>query len=129
MVCLGLIGCTGTHSITLMARDSTISGSGQAKSSGQGTGPITITIEGATYEGQWVLASGSVAGAISTIGAAGSVTWGTFIGGGGVAPGNAILRSDDGSGLRCEFQYSESNDRGVGACQDDKGRIYDMQIY
>jgi hypothetical protein len=38
----------------------------------------------------------------------------------------ALLTASDGSGLRCDFKSGQGH--GGGACKDDKGREYDVQV-
>jgi hypothetical protein len=42
--------------------------------------------------------------------------------------GSALLTAEDGSTLRCLFNYSAMSRSGLGACQDNKGGTYDLQI-
>ena len=51
---LGLAGCASTYHLTLMPRDSGKTYSGSMAGLNAGQGPISITIEGKTYNGTWV---------------------------------------------------------------------------
>lgn len=131
---LGLAGCASTYQLTLMPRDSGRTYSGVMDGLTSGQGPISVTIDGKTYNGTWVetapaYTSGWVGGGMGY----GYRGWGGFWGGGTVrmdTPGGgaakALLTASDGAGLRCELRGTRSG--GGGECRDDKGREYDVQI-
>jgi len=50
---LALAGCASTYELQLMPRDSGRIYTGTAQDSDRGEGPISITIEGKTYNGTW----------------------------------------------------------------------------
>lgn len=115
-------GCA--HKLTFQAMDGS-GGSGTA-SRGSGSGDIEATINGKIYRGRWSAAT------------QGSMGFGTLLAGGqmataqtamiGGSSGVAILRSADGSAMRCEFVYSGLSSGGYGVCQDREGKRYDMLI-
>lgn len=121
-----LTGCAG-HNLTLMERGGRGGGTGHAPTTWGDSGDLTVNLNGKTYAGQWVMARGGSYGLMQAYGA-GTVATGTAFGieAGGV--GNALLRASDGSGLRCEFRYSEMGGTGIGVCQDDAMTLYDLQI-
>lgn len=120
---LALAACT--HNLMLMSREGSGTGQGVAHGSG-GKGDLTIDLEGKHYTGRWIAVSGGSYGLLQTYGA--HPTTGTAIGASGQSTGNALLKSDDGSGLRCEFQFSGWSNTGFGVCQTDSGHLYDLQI-
>ena len=129
-------GCAGisTYDLAVMPRDSGTIYTGSASDNGSGEGPISITIEGKTYTGSWVETQPATTTAyVSNMG------WGWgHRGGGGMGGGfinmqnpeggaaKALLRSADGSGLRCDLRSGYG--RGGGQCRDDRGREYDVQF-
>lgn len=117
-------GCA--HNITLMARESTEMGTGVAAATLGNSGTLEIQIRDDLYKGKWVYASGGSIGLLNTYGA--NPSTGTVVGVSGSGVGNALLRSESGKSLRCEFNYSEWTSTGTGICQDGEGRLYDMQI-
>ena len=130
---LALSGCATTYHLSVMPRDSGKMDEGVATDTGNGEGPISITIEGKTFNGTWVQTVpdrtyGYVTGGLGF----GRRGWGGLGGGfitmdnpnGGAA--KALLNSPDGSGLRCDLQSGTG--RGGGVCTDDRGRMYDVQI-
>jgi len=120
-----LAGCS--HDLTLVDRDNGQQGTGTA-TGWNGSGNLTVQLNGKTYAGNWV----SVAG--------GSI--GSFAGFGGTTPftglgtsestsssGTALLNSEDGSRLRCAFVFGSFSNTGYGECQDEKKKMYDLQIH
>jgi hypothetical protein len=133
LAALALSGCATTYHLSVMPRDSGKMYEGVATDTGNGEGPISITIEGKTFNGTWVQTVpdrtyGYVTGGLGF----GRRGWGGLGGGfitmdnpsGGAA--KALLNSTDGSGLRCDLQSGTG--RGGGVCTDDRGSMYDVQI-
>jgi len=125
-----LAGCT--HHLMLVGRTSGAVGSAEVTTAGNHSGPITITLAGKTYTGQWVYApqGGSVGfGSASAFsGNQSAAAFASFAGIPTSGPGSIIAGAPDGSALRCVFNYSENGQTGIGSCQDNKGEIYDLQI-
>jgi hypothetical protein len=126
---LALAGCASTYQLTVMPRDSGKLYSGIAEDNGNGEGRISITIDDKNYSGTWVetqptTTTGFVTGfGFGRRGGMGSfVTMDNPQGG----ESKALLTAPDGSGLRCDFKSGAG--RGGGACHDDKGRGYDVQV-
>jgi hypothetical protein len=124
-------GCATTYDLAVMPRDSGKIYTGIAQS-GTGTeGPISITIEGTTYNGTWVQTAPTTTTGFTT-----GFGWGWRRGGAGTVvtmdnpqggESKALLASAAGAGLRCDFRNGPSQ-RGGGVCRDDRGREYDVQI-
>ena len=136
---LALSGCaTPTYQLSVMPRDSGKLYSGVAQYGSSTEGPIAITIEGKEYRGSWVQTVPSYTTGFTTgfgWGGWGGRGWGYHGAvGGSYSQDNpqggevkALLTAPDGSGLRCDFRGGPSL-RGGGACRDDKGMTYDVQI-
>ncbi len=131
LLALALAGCAATYDLALMPRNSGVVYHGTAEDSGRGEGPIAITIDDQRYTGTWVQSVPDR----STAFVSGGIGWGWRHGwagsmvtydnpAGGIA--KALLNAPDGAGLRCDLRISAGY--GGGACRDDKGRIYDVQI-
>jgi len=98
---------------------------------GQSGGSITLVLGGETYTGRWVymrggsfsLASMTATNGLRTVSATGSAMDISAVG-----SGTLIMSAPDGSHLRCVFNYSGWSSSGLGVCEDDKGRRYDLQI-
>jgi len=126
-----LAGCSSTYSLTLMPRNSGQLYYGEASSRTGEETQVTVTIAERTYRGNWVVAQpppqtgfaigGIFGGRRSGIGT--SVILSNPAG----TEAKALLRADDGSGLRCDFTGVHTGSGG-GTCQDDKGLVYDVQI-
>jgi hypothetical protein len=95
-----LISCS--HDLTLIGRDQGQKGTGTA--TGLQSGTLTVNLNDKTYTGDWVSAMGGFSG-----------------------QGSALLRAEDGSRLHCEFTADHFS--GYGTCEDDKKKIYDLQIH
>jgi hypothetical protein len=130
---LVLSGCATTYDLAVMPRDSGKLYTGIAEDNGSGEGPISITIDGKTYNGTWVQATPDrTTGYVS-----GGFGWGRGWRGGGLGTiitmdnpqggeAKALLTAPDGSGLRCDFRAGQG--RGAGVCRDDRGKEYDVQL-
>jgi hypothetical protein len=116
-----------------MGQQTGASGTGTVPANGQHGGPITIALNGKTYEGQWVYmeAGGSVGIGTATAvsGAHVATAVGSVVGLPTGGNGNVVAAAVDGSTLRCNFNFSEWDLKGIGTCQDNKGETYDLQIH
>lgn len=124
MACASL-GCA--TSLTISSRDGSSQGEGQVQGLGAvGSGEMIVVIDGTTYEGQCaVVPAGSTGlGLISS--SDGSSAVGVGFAMSAKYPGTALLWSEDGHTLRCEFVYSEWSGAGTGACVDGDERMYDL---
>ncbi|GAA0809172.1 hypothetical protein [Cupriavidus gilardii] len=117
-----LAGCS--YNLELMARGNAKTGSGVATRPGN---DVTIVADGVTYKGKFAYMSSGFMGTSTAFSGAATAT-ATAYGSTGQSNGTIIARSEDGRGLRCQFQYSTWSAGGVGMCQDDAGTIYDLQI-
>jgi hypothetical protein len=88
-----------SYDLALVGRDTGVKGSGVA--SGLGSGDITVNLNGRTYKGDWVSSMGT---------------------------GSALVSAEDGSRLHCEFK-ADIISGGYGTCEDEKKKIYDVQIH
>ena len=137
LLAVALAGCTSTYSLTLMPRNSGKIYNGEAVSTTGAEAQVTVTIEERVYRGNWVIAQPPPTTSFGI---------GGFFGGGGgrhggvgvgigtgtavvvdQAEAKALLRAEDGSGLRCDLRGANTGS-GSGTCQDDQGLVYDVQI-
>lgn len=98
---LGLAACV--HTVMVVGRDGT-QGAGTA-TVGVGSGTVELAMSGESYRGGWAAVSAGVN-----------------------AAGTVLLKSSNGSRLRCAFEYGGWTDAGFGTCEDEGGRKYDLQI-
>ena len=126
-----LAGCTASYTLTLMPRTSGQLYYGEATSTPGSDTQVMVTIAERTYRGNWVVAQpppqtgfaigGMFGGRRSGVGTS------VIVSNPAGTEAKALLRADDGSGLRCDFTGVHSGSGG-GTCQDDKGLVYDVQI-
>ncbi|MCH1984832.1 hypothetical protein [Achromobacter xylosoxidans] len=125
--CISLAGCT-TYDMTLMSQKSGAMGKGQAKANGT---TATIELNGKTYSGPFFYRSDATY-SVPSISLADNLPPPMeakreklgFVGGNG----SVFAKAADGSGLRCLFALNPRLQMGSGACLDDAGMTYDMQI-
>ena len=134
-------GCASSYDLILMPRSSGKTYIGEAVETAYGEeANVRIDIDGKVYTGTWVATTPGYGTSNVSFGF-GIGSWGgSRAGGVGVSTGSyggdnpygteskALLRSQDGSGLRCDFRSSGAGRTGGGTCQDDRGLIYDVQI-
>ena len=134
IACFSLTGCT--HNLTLMSQDNGNTGTGIANESDK---TVTIELNGETYTGTYTYIKQGVVGFSSSSvqsyvysgsHAAYGNAYGTgnFMSQSAAGDGNMIAKSASGKGLRCQFSYSTMSRSGAGVCQDDKKKLYDLQI-
>ena len=126
-----LAGCTTTYGLTLMPRDSGQLYFGEATGKVGGEMQVTVTIEERVYRGTWVVAdppptTGFVVGGVFGSRRSGIGT-SVVIDNPPGTEAKALLRADDGRGLRCDFRGVHGAG-GNGTCQDDAGLKYDVQL-
>jgi hypothetical protein len=129
----GLLGgCAANHHLIFVNRTTGEMGSSEVSSLGRSGGDIQIALSGKTYSGSWVyVANGGAAGLAvgsASSGLATATATGTMVAmptGGG---GTILASAPDGATLRCQFQYNQIGNTGIGSCQDNKDGQYDLQI-
>lgn len=126
-----LSGCA--HSLYIAGRTNGLTGSAKVTAGlGKKGGDITITLGGKEFQGRWIYmqTGGSLSFGTATAysGTQGATANGTAIGLPTGGNGSIIATASDGSTLHCVFNYSEWSSTGVGACQDNSGELYDLQI-
>ena len=119
--------------VTLTPRDGGPSGQGQATGSGLGySGKMTVELAGRRYEGDWIYQpEGGTMGFGSATAFSGgqmATAYGTTYGVSMNGNGRAHLHSADGKAINCGFTYSSWSATGIGECQDQDGKIYDLSI-
>ena len=123
-------GCA--HQVTLASRKNGERGVATVTTTGNKSGEIEISLRGKIYRGTWVymLQGGGVGFSNMTMVSGTRVATGSgnFIAMPMGGPGNMIASTEDGSTIRCSFQFSEWGRNGIGVCEDNKGEVYDLQI-
>lgn len=123
-------GCS--HTVDITARTSGVSGSTKVPG-GSNSGLFSINLGQKTFTGRWVFASEGGGVTLSSGQAFSGAQTATFSGTGITLPGggngSVIASAPDGTGLRCQFNYSSMSETGLGICQDSLGEMYDLQIH
>jgi len=126
-----LCGCAAT--VTFVDRNNgqeyagkTVGGTGRAH------GRLSAVIEGSTYTGQWIY---SAMGGAYSLGTGIAFAHGaTAVGTGSAvavsAQGNGLIdmRDEAGQFIRCVFSFNGFSNTGIGECQRNDGRLYDLRI-
>lgn len=125
-----LCGCAAT--VTLVDRTNGQEYTGKTGGTGRSEGGLTAVIEGSTYTGHWIY---SASGGAYSLGTGVAFAHGTTA----VATGSAIAVSAQGNGLidmrdgaghfiRCVFSFNAFSNTGIGECQRNDGRLYDLRV-
>src|SRR5262249_20381848 len=129
-VLLTLSGCAATT--TFVDRTNGQEYVGKTGSTATSEGDISALIEGSTYNGRWIYSAsgGGYSLATGTAVSGGAMAVGTATGIAVSAQGNGLINIRDaaGSHIRCVFSFNEFSDTGIGACQRNDGREYDLRI-
>ena len=129
LVALTLAGCAG-HTVYLVGRTTGVTA--QSKFRIVRGGDVSFKLRDEVYSGRWVYVEGGgsigVGTATSFSGTQSVTTTGTVVGLPTGGTGSFLGASPSGATLRCSFNFSEWNLKGLGACQDSKGEAYDLQI-
>ena len=131
LVVLTLFGCA--HQVELYSRDGSPGGNGVAQEAGK---LITINLDGNEYKGTYTYDGGKTiisnaygnataySGNRSATGYS-HATSTSYIPGSGL--GRVFVHSTSGKSLRCEFSYSSGS--GLGVCEDNDNKPYDLVIH
>lgn len=126
-----LCGCAG-HTVYMTGRTNGLTAQNKFRLRNQGD-EISFTLGGETYTGHWVYVEGGSSIGIGTAttfaGAQSATATGMVLGMSTTASGTYIGSSPSGATLRCSYEFSEMNLKGIGTCLDNKGETYDVQIF
>lgn len=131
LVAAGLLcGCAATA--TFVDRTNGQEYTGKTGGTGRSEGSLTAVIEGSTYTGHWIY---SASGGAYSLGTGVAFARGTTAVGTGSAiavsaQGNGLIDIRDGAGhfIRCVFTFNAFSNTGIGECQRNDGRLYDLRI-
>jgi hypothetical protein len=118
-----LIACTPT--LTLMSRETGEMGTGTAENITFGnSGALTIAFKSEKYQGTWIAVKDPGSFSYGLMNSINYSAWNIADSG----YGSALLRSDKGNSMRCEFRYSTTTITAIGLCQKvGTGEIFDVQ--
>ena len=97
------------------------------------SGPLTINFSSETYSGRWTAVQNPGSynfGLINASSYSGGGTFGQYSGWSGSDSGfgTALLRSDKGNSMRCEFNYNSMTVTAIGLCQKNGSKeLFDLQ--
>ncbi|MEQ9693366.1 hypothetical protein [Shimia sp. SDUM112013] len=125
--------CACTPSATLISRTTGAVGKGTVENATMGnSGPLTISFKNESYSGQWVAVPnpGSYNFGLLNAYGGGTSAYGNFssysVSDSGF--GTAILSSNKGNSMRCEFRYNTMSMTAIGVCQKQNGEVFDLQV-
>lgn len=129
---LVLSGCGGPEPLA-MSRTTGMTGSGEITGGRlSNSGEMTIQLPWETFTGRWVAVREGANQGLELLEAFGSGsvlrTTSRILSETEAGFGTAILRSDRGRSMRCEFRYTGVNIRAIGVCQTRDGEIFDLQV-
>ena len=119
-----MYGCA--HNISIQSWTGSEIGSGTATKSWGRSGKLSIQLGDDTYTGKWIYTYGGSYSMLKTYGPKQSMEAKIGLRGSGV--GNALLTSTDGESLICELIHNAWSITGIGVCQTDDDKVYDIQI-
>jgi len=122
-----------TPSATVMSRDSGKTGYGDIENATFGSsGEMSLQFPDETFRGKWVAVRnpGTQSFGLLTTYSSGPTATGNFAGfsQSDSGFGSAILNSDKGNSMRCEFRYSLITITAIGVCRKQDGEIFDLQV-
>lgn len=129
-----LSGCAANLQFT--DRQTGVTYTGQTGATVGSSGELHANIAGEHYAGQWIYTpsgGGYTIGSMnsSAVGPAGySSSYGTVSGFTTSASGNGLMtmHGDSGSYLRCVFNFNSFSNTGIGECQRNDGKLFDVTI-
>jgi hypothetical protein len=127
---LALSGCG--HNLYFMGRTTSKIGHARIVAPGTHSGDITVDIAGTKYVGRWLhmMSGGAVSFGTATAFSGGrtATAMGSFSAVPAQGNGSIIASADDGTQLRCAFDFNALSQSGMGVCQDSRNEVYDLQI-
>ncbi len=140
LICCSLLlaGCSHTVYISDLATGA--SGQTSVETFGKSGGPISLPLEGKIYNGRWIYVPGPATFSLASLSANSMATDGTTTvtamgtatgygyAGSTMGNGSILMSAGPGSSLRCVFDFNSMSSTGLGACRDEAGGMYDIQI-
>lgn len=127
---LALGGCAA--SATFVDRTNGDEYAGKTGGTAHGDGEISALIEGVSYAGHWIVSASGGGFSLGTgFASSGHATaFGTSTGIGISAQNNGLInmKAADGQLMRCVFEFNGLSNHGIGECERNDGRQYDLRI-
>ncbi|OAN69048.1 hypothetical protein A8B78_21895 [Jannaschia sp. EhC01] len=130
---LVLTACGGGPETLIMSRRTGLTGSGEITQGAlRNSGDMTIITRFETFTGRWVAVREGANQSLELLNsyASGSVLRGTarLLSETEAGFGTAILTSDGGRSMRCEFRYTGMQINAIGVCETTDGEVFDLQV-
>jgi len=132
-ICATLVLSACGPDATVLSRTTGITGTGDITGGRlRNSGDMTLELPGETFSGSWVAVREGANQSLELLDSyiSGSVLRGAarLLSETEAGFGTAILTSDRGRSMRCEFRYSGMNITAIGVCQTTDGEVYDLQL-
>lgn len=115
------------YEVTLIARDTGRTGTGQAPRDWTPGGPVSVTLHGTTYSGQWFHIPAKQAVLVERWGEPAS--WSDRVSDREMTgTAEMLLIGGPRDKLRCQLRFDLRRPKGTGACQGPDGRRYDLRF-
>lgn len=126
-----LTGCAGLfydpYRVTLVDRDTGATGSGEAPRDWTPGGPVTVTLQGTTYTGEWFHIPSDEAVLVDRWGE--PTRWTNLVTAGEMTgTAEMLLVASDSDKLRCQLRFNLREHRGTGVCKAFDGGSYDLRF-
>lgn len=132
---LFLIGCTANIALIDRTNGNYYKGKTIGAALG-GNGELQVNVDGLDYKGTWTY---SAMGGSYSIGSATTSVYGGGVYASGNSFGNSLnmsaqgkglinMKADNGSFIRCVFDFNEWSGSGIGECQRNDGRLFDLTV-
>lgn len=130
---LVLTACGTGPETLIMSRTTGMTGTGEISTGRlRNSGEMTIETPFETFTGRWVAVREGANQSLELLMAygRGSILRGTaeVLSETEAGFGTAILTSDGGRSMRCEFRYTGLNINAIGVCETTDGEIFDLQV-
>ncbi|WP_224814614.1 hypothetical protein [Hasllibacter sp. MH4015] len=130
---LATAACGSAPETLIMSRRTGLTGSGEITQGAlRNSGEMRIETQYETFTGRWVAVREGANQGLELLQsyAGGSILRGTaeLLSETEAGFGTAILTSDGGRSMRCEFRYTGVNITAIGVCETTDGEVFDLQV-
>ncbi len=137
LICVALVAtltaCASAPETLIMSRRTGLTGTGDITQTVlRNSGEMTIQTQYETFTGRWVAVREGANQGLELLqsAAGGSILRETasILADTEAGFGTAILTSDGGRSMRCEFRYTGVNITAIGVCETTDGEVFDLQV-
>lgn len=130
ILCLALSGCAAR--VTFVDRSNGDEFVGKTGATGGGEGEISALIEGDAYTGHWIVSANgggySLGVGFGSFGRSTALVTSTAVDVSAQGNGLVNMKSTNGQLMRCVFNFNGLSNTGIGECERNDGRLYDLRI-